>query len=473
MLVYSAPESFPVPSPLRHDRRVPILLAALLAAGACRPAPPAQPTNVVMVVVDTLRADALGVHGSPVPTPVMDGLARAGVRFETALAPAPETAPSQATLFTGQDPLRHGVTRNGRSLPENAETLAEVLQRRGFATAAFVSSFVLDTRFGWSQGFDVYDARFEWSGAKVTLERIPGTVGLWDGFQIDGGFDRDAVATTIAARDWLRSAPEPFFLVVHYFDPHDPYDPPAHAAAATAMAPIDLSHRSFLDYPPAEIERQVRAYLGEVQHVDHAIGELLVPLRTRGLQDRTLVVLTADHGEGLGQHGWMHHAVHLYREQVRVPLVFAMPGLPSGASIATPVALRAVAPTILDLLGIPVPDSYTGRSLAAEVRRGREPEVQPVFGYRARRTGSTFGTERWSVRTERMRYIRDADGTIELYDLDADPFELVDLAASEPGYVTEHAALLDEYLARKPALDDDLSLTPEAREALRALGYVE
>lgn len=426
-----------------------------------------------MVVVDTLRADALGVHGSPVPTPVMDGLAQAGVRFETALAPAPETAPSQATLFTGQDPLRHGVTRNGRSLPDGAETLAEVLKSQGFATAAFVSSFVLDSRFGWDQGFDLYDARFEWSGSKIRLERVPGTVGLWDGFRIDGGFDRDAVATTIAARDWLRAAPEPFFLFVHYFDPHDPYEPPPHAAAATATAPIDLSHRSFLDYPPAEIERHIRAYLGEVQHVDHAIGQLLLPLRVRGLEDRTLVVLTADHGEGLGQHGWMHHAVHLYREQVRVPLVFVMPGLPSGASVATPVALHEVAPTVLDLLGVPIPDSFTGHSLASAVRRGAEPEARPVFGYRARRTGASFATERWSVRTERMRYIRDADGTIELYDLDADPFELHDLSGREPARVSEHAALLDDYLARKPALEDDLTLTPEARAALQALGYIE
>lgn len=448
-------------------------LAIALATGACRPAP-AVPKNVVLVVVDTLRADALGVHGSPVATPVMDGLARSGVRFETALAPSPETAPSHATLFTGQNPQRHGVKRNGLVLPESAETLAEVLREHGFATGGFVSSFVMDPRFGWSQGFDVYDANFSRGDSKVTLDRLPGIRTLWDGFEIDGGFDRDAVQTTLAAREWLRTAPEPFFLFVHYFDPHDPYDPPAYTHPAIASAPVDTTHRSFPGLSPVEIARLVRSYLGEVQHVDVAIGELLAALRGKGAEDRTLVVLTADHGEGLGQHGWLHHAIHLYDEQVRVPLVYAMPRLGrAGSRIEAPVGLRSVAPTVAALLGIRAPAGATGRSLAHTVETGDEPEARPVYGYRARRNGTEWAAERWSVRSERFRYIRAADGRQELYDLVDDPLELQDRSGEDPAQLAHHAGLLDSYAAEQPELELDLTLTPESKAALEALGYGE
>lgn len=465
-----------VRSPVRARARragTMLLLGAALAAAGCRSEPPV-PRNVVLIVVDTLRADALGVHGSPVPTRTMDDLARSGVRFETALAPSPETAPSHATLFTGQNPLRHGVTRNGRVLPEEAETLAEVLREHGFATGAFVSSFVMDPRFGWSQGFDVYDARFPRSGSKVALEHAPGFRTLWDGFDIEGGFDRDAVQTTLSARAWLRTAPEPFFLFVHYFDPHDPYQPPEHTHDAVAAARIDTEGRSFPGVSPVEIERLIRAYLGEVQHVDTAIGQLLAELRAKGVAERTLVVLTADHGEGLGQHEWLHHAMHLYREQLRVPLVYAMEGLAAeGARIERAVDLRSVAPTIAALVGAPAPRGATGRSLAETVRTGSEPEPRPIYGYRARRSATQWAAERWSVRSDGLRYIRAADGGEELYDLRSDPLELGNRIHDDPEERAAHAELLDAYLRDRPSPPLDQAITPEARAALEALGYVE
>ncbi|MFP3940102.1 MAG: sulfatase, partial [Thermoanaerobaculia bacterium] len=266
---------------------------------ASRPAPePELPPpgaaagyNLLLVTLDTTRADHLGAYGDAgAETPNLDRLAAGGLRFTDAVTPVPMTLPAHATLLTGLDPPGHGVRINGRFvLGQEHETLAEALRRAGYETAAFVSSFVLDRRFGLAQGFDRYDARLETTRAAAFAPQT----------------ERSAEAVTDAAVEWLegrRAAGgegRPVFLWVHYFDPHDPYEPPEPFASR------------FADRP----------YAGEIAYVDRELGRLLASLERTGLAGRTVVVATADHGESLGEHGERYHSRTLYEGAVRVPLI--------------------------------------------------------------------------------------------------------------------------------------------------------
>jgi arylsulfatase A-like enzyme len=445
-----------------------LALACLAASGCGRELPP----NVLLVSVDTLRADALGSYGGPLPTPSFDRLAREGVVFERAFAPTPATAASHATLFTGQEPQRHGLLRNGESLDAAATTLAERLAAAGWQTAAFVSSFVLDPRFGFGQGFAHYDATLPESGATMGKGKpYPGAFWAAERF---GGFDRRATATTDAARRWIETAPEPFFAFVHYFDPHAPYLPPPVFADRADAATPSLVNRRVPGIEPDVLARLIRRYWGEVLYTDDALAALLDVASRR--ERPTLVVVTADHGEGLGQHEWLEHAVHLYEEQLHVPLILhGLPGLAAGRRVATPVALADVAPTLLELLGVPNGDAIDGRSLAAAARGGPEPEARPLFGVR-RLVSEDVAWDRGvelSVRDERWKYIWDSEAAAELYDLSTDPGELRDVAAERGEVAAELRARLERHVAALPALRDAAPLSDETREALRALGYVE
>jgi arylsulfatase A-like enzyme len=448
----------------------PLLALAAAAALACRGAEPAP--NVVLVSIDTLRADALGTYGGP-PTPTLDRLAAEGVVFERAFAPTPTTAPSHATLFTGQDVGRHGLLRNGQALPDAAATLAEAFHAAGFRTAGFASSFVLDGRFGWGQGFETWDD--DLPDASSTMKKAPYPGAFWAEHRF-AGFDRRATATTQAASAWLAAAPEPFFLFVHYFDPHAPYVPPAVYERRTAGLPVALEHRALEGVAPSQLERLIRRYHAEVLYADEALGALLEAVhaaaRTRGV----LVVVTSDHGEGLGQHGWLEHAVHLYDEQVRVPLVLHWPDhLPGGRRVRTPVGLLDVAPTLAELAGLPPFAAADGRSLAAAARGEGEPAPRPLFGDRhlvAEDVGWDRGVKS-SVRTEGWKLIRSSTGRAELYDLAADPGELDDAAERAPETAAALGSLLDRHAAALPGAAPGAPLSDETKEALRALGYAE
>lgn len=431
------------------------------------------PPNVLLISVDTLRADALGAFGGPLPTPAFDRLAQQGVLFEQAFAPAPATAASHATLFTGQEPQRHGVLRNGESLPAAADALAEIFRASGWRTGAFVSSFVLDPRFGWNQGFDHYDAELPERGATMGKDHVyPGA--FWGAERFDG-FDRRATSTTEAARRWIEATPEPYFAFVHYFDPHAPYVPPQVFAERAATATVALDGRSAKGIGPDKIERLIRRYLGEVLYTDDALAALLDVVDRPGARP-TLVVVTADHGEGLGQHHWMEHALHLYEEQLHVPLLLRWPGeIPAGRRIATPVALADVAPTILALAGLPLPANMDGRSLAEAVRGGAEPAARPIFAMR-RLVSETAGLGtgvKLSVREGTWKYIWNGDRPQELYDLAADPNERQNVIAQQPEIAARMQAKIEERVAALPAMHDGAPLSEETRAALRALGYVE
>lgn len=445
-----------------------LLLAALGLAGGCSESPP---PNVVMISIDTLRADAVGAYGGPIATPGLDRLAREGVMLQWAFAPTPTTAPSHATLFTGQHVQRHGTLGNG------PVTLGELPLERAFresgrATAGFVSSYVLSHELGWSAGFTHFDDRFksERGGLDAMEPDLTGDLARFSGKPLD----REGLATTSAVREWLESAPEPFFLFVHLFDPHTPYHARKRYLAKLRDVRFDLAGRHAPGYDDATIERAVLGYHAEVLFVDEAVQSLLDALDQRAIAGRTLVSVTADHGEGLGQHAWMGHTVHLYDEQIRVPWLLRWPGtLPAGVRIESPVGLVDVAPTLAELAGVALPDPVDGRSIAASLRAGTEPETRPVFGIRPRFEKpyrDHFGEKRY-VRTERWKLIRGEDTPDELYDLAADPRELRNLAAERPEVAKELRALLDEHAARTPATTPQSGLSDEQKEALRALGY--
>ena len=454
-------------------RKAWLRLAGLLALAGCGAA---APPNVVLVSVDTLRADAVGAYGSRIPTPALDRLAGEGVLFESALAPAPETAPSHASLLTGLEIGRHGVLRNGVPLAASAATLAEAFRDAGYATAAFVSSFVLDPRFGWDRGFQRYDAEFPKRG-----ESLRHRVDFAREHRFEG-YDRAAPATTARALAWLEAAPEPFFLFLHYFDPHAPY---GGAPELTSRVPEDWVQRRARRWLPLlrreipgltldELALMIRHYHAEVMLVDAALGRVLGALEDRELRDRTLVAVTADHGEGLGQHGSLGHAHNLSEEQVRVPLILSWPaGLPRGRRVAEPVGLIDVAPTLAELASLPLA-GVDGRSLAGDLRSGEEPEARPLWGRRRAYPRPVDGHrgQKFFVRDGRWKYIRASEGPDELYDLAEDPREQRDLRALRPERVARMGAILDARRAAAPEAPAT-ALPEEVRRGLEALGYAD
>lgn len=439
---------------MTERRRRPALALAALAvlAGGCRRAQ--ERPNLVLVTVDTLRADHTTPYGyGRDTTPVLARLAREGVVVDQAYAPMATTGPSHAALLTSRYPVSLGYLRNGQRLDEAQTTLAERLHAAGYRASAAVSSFVLDKRLGFAQGFGTYDGRFP--------EEI---------------YDRRADETTDVALAWLsrRAKDRPFFLWVHYFDPHEPYSPPP---------PFD---RRFATPRDAGLPGAVALYDGEIAFTDHELGRLVDAIEAAGLSARTLLVVTADHGEGLMQHGHMGHGLHLYEEAVRVPLVFRWPGsLPAGARLPGPVEHVDLVPTVLDLLGVPRgPGEIEGQSLAAALRgetgtAGRDPRRTVFLQRRLYDTDTVSGFavkgEKFAARAGPWKYIEaPQERTRELYDLQSDPGETRDLSAGR----ADVADLLARGIAgwrgrfdRRARARDDASR--EMQEALRALGYVQ
>jgi arylsulfatase A-like enzyme len=436
------------------------LLLAVALACAC--GPPAKPPDIVLVSVDTLRADHTSAYGYARDTsPFLTELAQSGALLEQAYAPTASTGPSHATLFTGTHVLHHGLIKNGLALPAENLCLAEVLAQRGYQTAAVVGSFVLDPKFGFDQGFDFYDADFQ------NAQSHPGT---WQGHPVDN-FDRRAEEATDTALRWLasRDPARPYFLFVHYFDPHAPYGAPGAFALRFAK-----------ETPPHGTAYVSNRYDAEIAYTDAQIRRLIEGLPA-DRRDDTLLMLVADHGEGLGDHGFPAHAALIYEEAVRVPWIARFPGtIPAGLRIGAPVGLVELAPTLLELAGVPVPPDMQGESLAAALRGERklDPE-RPVYLVRRHYLSGTVGVVRvkgfkFGMRAGRWKYIEDEGfGTRELYDLATDPGELDDRYYAEPEVA---ASLRQRTQAWREATAGDLSIRAIAeqdRAALEALGYVE
>jgi arylsulfatase A-like enzyme/Tfp pilus assembly protein PilF len=408
---------------------------ALVAACLLLLAAPARGLDrVLLVTVDTLRADALGCYGSQrVATPHVDSLAARGVRFEEVVAPAPLTLPSHASLLTALDPPGHGLRDNsGFVLPPAANTLAEVLASKGWDNGAFVAALPLDSRFGLDQGFAVYDDAFEQADAGPADTATP---------------QRSGRAVTDAALAWLRErGGRPWFAWVHYFDPHFPYQPPPHLRERYAATP----------------------YAGEVAAVDEQVGRLLAFLEQSGQKERTLVVLTADHGESLGEHRELSHGIFAYESTLRIPLLFA-PFPPR--TVRGRVRLVDVAPTILDLLGLGFPTDVDGRSLRARLAGAPAPAEPPPAYFEALAMYLNLG---WAplrgYYSGRHKYVDLPEP--ELYDLAADPAEARNLCAAgaEPCRTWAQRFLAHAGPFRPPAPSEPVDA--ETRAQLAALGYV-
>ena len=418
-------------------------LAALVVCGstgfaACNPGPP--PTSALLITLDTTRADHLGSYGAArVRTPNLDALAAEGIRYEHAYSPAPITLPAHASLLTGLYPFEHRVRDNGDfRLSDRAQTLAEVLQRHGYRTGAVVGAFVLDRRFGLAQGFDSYDD-------DIPEERRSGSFGF---------AERQAPAVTDAALAWLSAQPpdRPFFLWVHYFDPHAGYE--AHS-----------DDSAFFGLPP---------YDAEIAFVDREIGRLLGQLDETGRGAETLVVAAADHGEGLWEHGEVSHGYFAYDSTLRAALILRLPDRAhADTAIAAPVSLIDVFPTVLERLGIP-PGDVSGVALPlAEPDAGaalrsiyfENYSVAYSFGLSPLR-GIVRGRSKWieAPRPER-------------YDLTSDPHEVENRHGSgDPRSAELRGAfgrLLDDDGRRLPG-DGEVAFAIDADAAARlnALGYV-
>jgi arylsulfatase A-like enzyme len=428
--------------------RCPLLLSALVLGG-CGAAETHSRPNLLLVTIDTLRADRCSSYGHDRnTTPRLDRLAEDGVRFAVAYAPTPVTGPSHASLLTSQHPQQHGVLRNGDALSGQAVTLAEVLQDAGYDTAAIVSAYPLKAKFGLAQGFRVYEDDFRAPDASLPQPR-------WEGRPLGESYDRRAWATSDLALAWLArqaASQRPFFLWIHYFDPHSPYDAPAAEEDLTAFD----------------------AYDREIRYTDGEMGRVLDFIDAAGLRATTVVAVTSDHGEGLGQHGHEEHGAVVYEEAVRIPLVLRGPGRLAGGRVWTDeVTLLDVAPTLLGVLRLATrPKAFVGRDLSGplEGRPGRVPQADAVF---LRSELRPAGCQQYAVRQGQWKYLEDrCQGTLrrsELYDLQSDPGELQDLSGAKPEQVPAAARLLRQWRRTRGAPGAPPS--PEDAEALRALGY--
>jgi arylsulfatase A-like enzyme/Tfp pilus assembly protein PilF len=408
--------------------------AALLAGGAACRARSAGP-NVLLITLDTTRADHLGCYGDAAArTPRIDALAAEGVRFARVYCPAPLTLPSHTTIMTGLFPATHGVRNNGHDLGPKWRTLAGILKGHGYATAAFVSSFSVDSRFGLGRGFDVYDDTFQ---PQAPLK--------------GANAERRAEETFARFARWLEKAPAGrFFAWVHYYDPHQPYDPPS----------------------PYKEQSQGRPYDGEIAYMDHYVGRVLDALRDKGLLDKTLVVVAGDHGEGFGDKVETGHGIFLYEETIRVPLIVRDPAaFPRPRVVEDEVRLADVAPTVLEALGLGGEAAgLEGESLVPRARgkaRGDLPSLVESLYPR-----ENFGwSELVGLVSGPWKYIQAPRP--ELYDLAHDPSEKTDLAAASPAKAEELRKALEQALLRLSAPPGGPGPTrTDDRERLRSLGYV-
>jgi arylsulfatase A-like enzyme len=430
-----------------------------LAVGAPRllaPVAPAERRILIWISIDTLRADHLGFYGYGRPTsPVLDRLARESVVFDDAVAPASWTLPSLTSQFTSRYPSQHGARLETFKADASQVSIFEVLARSGFSVLGVSANAFVSPKFDTAGGFDtLWETRGD--AAAVTQLALD-ALGHWDGGHLA--------------------------LFVHYMDPHAYYQPPAPFGALFESAykgPIDgRNFEGMRADDSSALRHVVGLYDGEIAFADREVGRLLEALAGRGLLERALVVLTADHGEEFRDHGGFTHSRTLYQEMLHVPLVLRLPGV-APRRVAAPVSLVDVAPTLLESLGLAVPASFVGRSLLPLARGGTLPER----GLIAETEHTLDGTLRLALRRGRTKYVlatsrEPGPGTPkvlreELYDLDADPAERrpIQGAPSLPALRQELLAYLvaTRGAARAPVPSE---LTAEDRERLKALGYLQ
>jgi arylsulfatase A-like enzyme len=453
----------------------PIVVAVALAMAAplgatCPAVAGAERPNIVLVSIDSLRADHLGCYGYDRDTsPAIDALATGGVLFERAIAQSPWTLPSHASLLTSLYARAHGANAARFQVPATVPTLATALAAAGYATHAVVSGPFMQARFGMARGFDTYDDSLAQGEHRESHEAVTSP----------------ALHTRAVAL--LETATRPFFLFLHYWDVHYDYVPPPPYDTKFDPGYVGtLSPHRFMGNPDIhagmdrrELRHLVALYDGEIAWVDEHIGRLLEALRRLGIDDQTILVLVADHGDEFFEHGEKGHQHSLYQELLHVPLVLRLPGGPRGRRIAERVELIDVMPTLLEAAGVPTPPGLHGRSLLPLVR-GEAWSTRPVFAEtsKVRKTRQDRRkTKAWSVHDGRYKLIRYAAERYpaELYDLERDPREQHNVIATAPERATELWAAHEAWQRRVPLASGAAHerLDGKLRERLEALGYLE
>jgi arylsulfatase A-like enzyme len=420
--------------------------------------------SVVFVILDAARAGQFGAYGYPRrTTPEIDRLAAEGVVFETATTPGVYTLGAMSSIWTSQHPDRHHseVSFSAR-LPKDRLTLAELLGARGIASAGFVANAVAGASFGFERGFGEFREIYKdyGSGAAGFVKAVP----PW-------------IETNRARR---------FFLYLHFREPHFPYDPPPPFDTAFGPeGPIAKPSRADAAFftelnqgrrRPAEgeIEHLVRLYDGNLAYADRQLGRLRESLEASGVWERCVVIVTADHGEGLFEHGWIGHNVQLYEESVRVPLILRLPGGPRGVRVAGLVDLLDVAPTVADVFGV------LGQGGSAEAFEGRSllPMIAGAPGKPALLSRTVWDRPRYALRDRDHKFLYDTrTGQEEMYELAADPGERVNLAARRPVRAAFYRQALHHWISglgrRARPAGEEATLTREQCENLKALGYLD
>jgi arylsulfatase A-like enzyme len=442
-------------------RPIGLPLALILIASGCRSEGPLESPNLVVVSIDTLRADRLGLYGYfRDTTPVLDSLAEESLVFERCVAPMATTFPSHLSLFTGAYPAETGAVANARVgglafvSTERLRSLAQLLREGGYRTAAFVGATPLKKHTGIDAGFEHFDE------PRVAQRR--------------------AGATNQRVRRWLSAQTEaPFFLWVHYFDPHAPYDAPEPFGSRFVEEPEQaryLSERGFGSSPPAVHNR----YDGEVSYADHELGRLLKELRSRPeIWRRTVLVVVGDHGEGLGQHEEPHHG-SVWAEQLRVPLLIRVPGK-APARIDGPISTADILPTLLGLIGLPGREEILRQASGIDRLAGEGKDAfvlsQEAANYRSPETGAM----RYALTGTEWKLVHDSVEGSRLFRISEDPYELEDVSEGHPDVVSSLEKILlgemerqkrrrAELLSGRPDVDEDVD--PEVLDQLKSLGYV-
>jgi len=421
--------------PMRRLNAAPLVLAALLtlAPGSRAQSPPAAGAfpPVLLITLDTTRADKLGCYGSREGlTPSLDGFAKRSTLFERCESSVPQTMPSHVTLFSGLQPYSHGVRKNLEVLvPATIPFLPEEMSKAGYGTAAFVSAYVLTGHYGMSRGFDTYDDSFSDPRRRTEV-------------------DRPADQTLSLALDWITRQEGRWFCWVHLFDPHIPYAPPEPFASRYSTRPYD----------------------GEVAFMDEQLGRFFAALGRTGALDRALVVVAGDHGEALGEHGEPTHGIFIYEATTHVPLLVHLPGQTQGRRVAGPVGLVDVAPTLRELLGLPRPAEVDGVSFAPALRGEAAPPrslyLESLEGLYSFGWAPLYGRvqEGWKLILAPR---------VELYDLPKDPGERTNRAAVDLERTRRMRADLSGELARaRTAASRPIDLSREEIESLKSLGYI-
>jgi len=458
------------------------ILFPIEPARSCKP-------NVVLLIVDTLRADRLGCYGYDKPTsPNIDAVASEGVLFENTYVQWASSLPSHASIMTSTYPHVHGAFPNGKILNPNLPTLAKILKEHGYTNGAFVTNSLVGIHYNFQFGFDTFIDQADFDYRNTTMAAWVHSLNL---FRVFDHLTNNDLFTELAL-SWLRkNQSKPFFLWMQWLYPHAPYKPPAkflepfakpyHGIANGTMPQIELINKKKLVLSPEDEAHYSALYDGEVLISDYQIGRILEELRTLSLLDNSIVIVTADHGENLNEHGMEYGHYGVYDSSVRIPLIFSKPPLlPPGKRVSEVVQSIDIAPTLLDLLSIPRPEEFQGRSMRPLIFEDH-PKWESVAHSVMFREDVNFLSSRngeWKINLK----VRDDQNIYELYHIPSDPQELNNRVESEPAIADSLKHLLAAWIENN-FHPSDLVYVPGTYfkedfdkatiERLRALGYIK